>query len=231
MNVSSDGKTFVSQTIALNPFGNNKVGNGFAFLDSSQFNDIAFYAFTTERIACMKPTGTTTPIPTVDESEIYEQYSISPTGLIVVGHPTWTSLMVFEDEIYASSNAGQIIKSATGALGIGNWSVVTADQAGSDSSEIIASATIWYFMTQINGVFWACEAQGGAGNWYRHGTGGAPIGYGWVQDDTGPFGVTIIHGAGEAMRWMRTAGVRFAYCGREVITTSDSHVYFDIGDQ
>jgi len=227
--VSADGKTFYNQTMYYDPFGTFNASLAKCFMHSDLFvADTAFLGANGERIMGSKPNDQTMPINAASPyGEFWEGYQLDGGGLIDSGNPEWTSCMVFEDEMYLGSNGGEIIKTATGARGIGNWSVVSADQAGSSSNEIIDAGGFWYFMTVINGVFWACESAGGAGNWYRYGTGGAPTGYGWVQDDTGPFGVTVISGAGEAMRAMRTPDMQFAYVGRETLAASDYHCYFN----
>lgn len=224
--VSNDGKAFYQQQVALEGYGTFDMATTQCRLHSGFFGDASFGGSTTERLWGFNPPDDTVPIVVAGNAGVWEGYSISTGGLFTnPSSPTWNAgINVFEDEIYLASSGGEIIKSANGARGIGNWSVVAED------NEITDGFNTFNFMQVINGVFWWCRGNGGSGTWYRYGTGGAPVGYGWVQDNTGPFGITTIAGSGGKTQEFSVPGQRFAYIGAEYVDfpVRPSNVYYDV---
>jgi hypothetical protein len=223
--VSNDGKAFVYQQVNFEGFGTFNMTATETMMHSGFFGSAAFGGANGERLWGFDPTTTNVPIPTAGNTEVWEGYSISGGGLFSPANPRWNAgIMVFEDEIYFASGSGEIIKSPNGGRGIGNWSIVAED------NEITDGFDRWAFMKNINGVFWFCRENGGLNKWYRWGTGGAPVGYGWVLDNTGPFGTTTIAQSGSRPQTQSDPSQRFAYIGAEVRTfpISPSHVYYDI---
>jgi hypothetical protein len=223
---SNDGKTFVQQQVIKENVGTSNMGRSYHYLHSGLFpgdTSAGFIGNPAERGMAFNPSSTTVPIPVAGSSEIWEWYDVTSGGLYTNPlSPNWdTGVMVYNDEIYVSTSKGHVIKSTDGAKGIGNWSDVSGL-----ANELIDDGSDFNYMTVVNGVFWAAKSAGGTGAWWRYSTGGEPVGYGWVTDDTGPFTTTKLKTNNGGAQVYRDPLIALAWIGSDAAGTSWD-IYFD----
>jgi hypothetical protein len=138
-----------------------------------------------------------TPAAPFSQLEFLQDFTIDDANQGVFwggnpNNPALQSLCTYNGSVYMMTSAGQICKSDT-PYAYGTWVAIAAQQANASSSELLdIPFSTWRALNVVNGVFWCCRDSGDPGKWMRYddgsGNGGEPVGYGWVADNTGPFG-------------------------------------------
>lgn len=242
--VSLEGKHWVEQDYERKPGG--------AIQSTTQLNDFlhtgmykegdtqwAFAANHAERGFHIKNDGS--PSAPMSTLEFLQDFSIDDSPFFGVfwggnpNNPGLDSVVGWEGKVYMMSTKGQICRSENpesyGGNIAGGWVAIAADQANADTNELLdIPFSTWRSFCVINDVFWVCRDQGGANKWYRYGTGGEPVGHGWVIDNTGPFGIRRIRSDlthGFRKRWPEQRHVQIF----DNVTNPpyNSYLLFDIG--
>jgi hypothetical protein len=236
---SDDGKEFYEQGMDYGDFGNLRMAQYWAMMHQGRLTDApnaSFFSGNTERpIRCI-PTGATAPLNFNDVIALFN-IVVADDGLILGSNPAFNGGCDIDfagDNIVMAVNGGIMIHSESGAPG--TWAIAAANQVGSTSNEWIdgtipAGGMLEGGFCFCEGEWWAPRGTGGSGNWYRYSNAGLPIGYGWTQDNTGPFKVRSVHG--NPSRYMRDPySCRFAYMGYDAVNESSfiQRIWYDKGD-
>jgi len=218
--------------------GGNNMTQCFAYEHAGLFNPqpgVAWFAGNTERPTSARNAGLAAAPINYEDVWAGQLIDFSGnTGVIIANNPGMNGGVVVDDSgdyVVQTTTNGVIIYTDTGAWE--DWTVAAKNQAGSVASEwengTVGNAMGVGLFCQVNGVYWAPSGNGGTDKWWRYGTGGLPIGTGWVQDSTGPFLNVTVRGGSHLHR--DPHGCRLAYAGyKSPSLWYQQYVFYDEGD-
>jgi hypothetical protein len=240
---SDDGKTFYQQKQNYGDLGEQNMVRYWANILKGRFTgdeDASFFPGDTERATRVKTTDTTAPIAFGDVLALFNigiPWDVTD-GIIDYQNPSWSAggdVNFDGDIIVMAVNSGIMIYSdSDGAPG--SWQVAAADQAGASKNEWIDAGAPTLIgrggLCFCEEEWWAPDGTGGSGNWYRYNGSGAPIGYGWTQDNTGPFGVRTLSNSVRNDYMRDPHSCRFAYMAYDDVNedVNTQRIIYDTGD-
>ena len=187
--MSEDGATWYQQNMDTVVSTDIPMIQCWGMLDTWQYKiGQIYFPGSFERPVKMVPTTSSLPLPWQNVVAGQEIGGVE-VGIIDPGNPSFDGGIATDgDNIVMATIAGEMIYSSSGAFE--SWQIAAASQAGQDNNEWIDTLSSMGKGTfsYINGQWWAAVGPGGTGNWYYYDGPGLPLGNGWTQSDTGPFG-------------------------------------------